>query len=266
MPAVEELLKIMAALRDRESGCPWDQQQTHHSLIPYLLEESHEVIDAIEQGHPSHLRDELGDLLFQVVFHARLAEEAEEYRFEDIVTTLNQKLIRRHPHVFADVRYASDAERDQAWETQKHREQKQLPVGSHLDRVPVNMPALIRAEKLQKRAATVGFDWPDARPVVDKIHEELEEVLEAIAKNEGQDRIEEEIGDLLFVVANLARHAGVKPENALRKTNKKFIRRFKLVEQGLQQQGITLEDASLEQMETCWQEAKEMEKSSGTPT
>jgi len=265
MPAVEELLRIMAALRDRESGCPWDQQQTHHSLIPYLLEESHEVIDAIEQGQPGHLRDELGDLLFQVVFHARLAEEAGQFGFEDIASTLKQKLIRRHPHVFAAVRYANDAERDQAWETQKHREQKQQADGCHLDGIPANLPALMRAEKLQKRAATVGFDWPDARPVIDKIHEELEEVLEAISENEGQDRIEEEIGDLLFVVANLARHAGVKPENALRKTNKKFIHRFKLVEQGLQQRGITLEDANLEQMETCWQEAKEMEKSSETP-
>lgn len=265
MPAIERLLHIMAMLRDPEQGCPWDRQQTHQSLIPYLLEESHEVIGAIEHGDADHLREELGDLLFQVVFHARIAEEARQFDLDDIAETLVEKLIRRHPHVFEAENYASDAEREAAWEKLKQDERRSRAEAktSILDGISESLPSLMRAEKLQSRAAHAGFDWPDLRPVLAKIEEELAEVYEAIEKAQGKHRIEEEIGDLLFVVANLARHAGVKPDEALRKTNEKFIRRFRQVEQGVAAEGIRLQDASLEQMEAHWQNAKQSEKPTG---
>lgn len=265
MSAIERLLEIMAMLRDPEQGCPWDREQTHQSLIPYLLEESHEVIGAIEQGDAAHLRDELGDLLFQVVFHARIAEEACQFNFADIADTLAEKLIRRHPHVFEAENYSSDAEREAAWEKlkQNERRNKEAEGASILDGISDSLPSLMRAEKLQHRAAHAGFDWPDLRPVLAKIEEELAEVGEAMENAEGKERIEEEIGDLLFVVANLARHAGIKPEEALRKTNEKFIRRFRQVEEGVAAEGMNLQDASLEQMEVHWQNAKQSEKQAG---
>lgn len=250
----------MAALRDPETGCPWDQKQTHQTLIPYLLEETYEVVDAIEQGDGQHLSEELGDLLLQIVFHAQIGHEEGRFSFDKIAEQLSDKLIKRHPHVFSGADYNSDVERDHAWEKQKQEEQQQKQQASTLDGIPQALPALMRAEKLQKRAARVGFDWPNIEPVFDKLQEELDEVREAIDEQQGRLRIEEEIGDLLFVVANLARHLEINAENALRKTNEKFIRRFNYVESGIKQKGGTLETSSLDEMEKEWQKAKLEEK------
>jgi len=260
MAAFKRLQGVMAALRDPETGCPWDQKQSHQTLIPYLLEESYEVIDAIEQGDDQHLIEELGDLLLQVVFHAQIGHEEDRFNLDEIAESLSDKLIQRHPHVFENTQYSSDAEREHAWESHKEKDRIKKRQHGVLSGVADAMPALMRAEKLQKRAARVGFDWPTIEPVFDKLHEELDEVKEAIDEQQGKTRIEEEIGDLLFVVANLARHLGINPEDALRKTNKKFIRRFNAVESGIKHKGGTLETSSLDEMEAEWQKAKLEEK------
>ena len=256
MQPFKRLQGVMAALRDPKTGCPWDQQQTHQTLIPYLLEETYEVVDAIEQDDDQHLTEELGDLLLQIVFHAQIGQEEDRFNLGEIAEALSEKLIKRHPHVFANTQYASDAERDHAWETHKEKDREQKQQHGTLSGIPEALPALMQAEKLQKRAARVGFDWPDTEPVFDKLQEELGEVREAIAENHGKARVEEEIGDLLFVVANLARHLEINPEDALRKTNKKFIRRFNRVESGIKKKGGTLEASSLDEMEKEWQQAK----------
>jgi nucleoside triphosphate diphosphatase len=269
---IARLIEIMAALRTPETGCPWDQEQDFASIAPYTLEEAYEVVDAIERGDLADLRDELGDLLLQVVFHARMAEERGAFAFLDVVEAITRKLIRRHPHVFGNIKELSPEQVKALWDTIKseekaerraEREKLGLPAESHetgfLGGIPTALPALTRAQKLTAKAAKVGFDWPDATQVIDKIHEELEEVKEASSSGE-RDRIEDEIGDLLFSVTNLARHYGIDPESALRRTNAKFERRFGSVEQALKHQGRDLNEASLEEMEELWVQAKTAER------
>jgi len=242
------LLKVMKRLRD---GCPWDKVQTFETIAPYTIEEAYEVASAIADNDLKSLPGELGDLLFQVVFHARMAEEAGLFDFGAVVEAVTAKMIRRHPHVFGDETARADAA------SQKDSERTAAGHTSLLDDVANALPALMRAEKLQRRASSVGFDWNDAAKVVDKIAEEAREVAEATTQAER----EEEIGDLLFVVANLARHLKVDPEAALRGANAKFTRRFRHIETSLAARGVTLGDAGLEEMEALWQEAKRAEKS-----
>jgi len=258
--ATKLLQEIMRTLRAEEGGCPWDRQQTFETIAPYTIEEAYEVADAIAQGDMDELKSELGDLLFQVAFHAQMAEEAGHFTFDDVVTAICEKMVRRHPHVFAG-RDVADAEaQSRAWEQHKAAERKQKqPEGraSQLAGVALALPALLRAEKLQKRAARVGFDWPDLGGVIDKIDEELAELKEAIAEGEGKQRVSEELGDLLFSCANLARRLEIDSEAAVRNTNKKFEKRFAYIEQQLFQAGTALEAASLDEMDRLWNEAKE---------
>ncbi|WP_112663390.1 nucleoside triphosphate pyrophosphohydrolase [Microvirga flavescens] len=263
---VKRLLEIMAALRHPETGCPWDLEQDFASIAPYTLEEAYEVVDAIERGDFVDLKEELGDLLLQVVFHARMAEEKHLFTFSDVVDAIVQKLIRRHPHVFGDARDMSPEEVKDTWDRIKQEEKAErlaarakagLPpdMTGFLGGIPTPLPGLTRAQKLTAKAAKVGFDWPEARQVVAKIHEELDEVQEA-AETGIRDRIEDEIGDLLFAVANLARHYDIDPEAALRRTNAKFERRFSAIETALAEKNRTLDEASLDEMENLWVEAK----------
>ncbi len=269
---IARLLEIMAALRTPETGCPWDLEQDFASIAPYTLEEAYEVVDAIERGDLADLRDELGDLLLQVVFHARMAEEQGAFAFPDVVEAITRKLIRRHPHVFGETGTLAPEQVRALWDEIKREEKAErrlareamgLPSETReagfLGGVPTALPALTRAQKLTAKAAKVGFDWPDPDQVIEKIHEELEEVKEASSTG-NRDRIEDEIGDLLFSVTNLARHFGIDPETALRRTNAKFERRFGAIEQALEKQGRQLNDASLEEMEELWVEAKLAER------
>ena len=264
----DRLITIVAALRDPETGCPWDLKQTHGTLAPYVLEEAHEVVDAIERGDMPDLRDELGDLLLQVVIHARLAEEAGAFTFGDVVAAVSAKMVRRHPHVFAsspgvaprDDRPVPSAHDGGTWEAIKTAERSakhrgQVATGL-LAGVTVALPGLTRAVKLQAKASTVGFDWHDAGAILAKIEEEADEVAQALAAGD-RDAVADEIGDLFFAVANLARHAGVDPEQAVRGTNAKFTRRFAHIERAVRAVGSSLEAATLEEMETFWNEAKE---------
>jgi len=260
---IDELLNIMQRLRDPDSGCPWDQQQTFQSLIPHTLEEAYEVAEAIENGAGDELADELGDLLFQVVFYARIAEENGSFDFEQVCRNISDKLIRRHPHVFAGEQVASVAEQSEAWERHKARERKEKSAAEKnrvLDGVSHALPALTRALKLQKRAARVGFDWPDMEGVVAKLREEVAEVEAELEEPVAAERLQHEIGDLLFSVVNLARHTGMDPETALRMANRRFEARFAHVEDVLDAQG-GLAQASLDEMEAAWLEAKNNEKS-----
>jgi len=250
------LLEIMARLRG-PGGCPWDRAQTFSTIAPYTIEEAYEVATVIQDGDLKALPGELGDLLFQVVFHARMAEEAGLFDFGDVVAEVTDKMIRRHPHVFGDAEAKSDAaSQKDFWEKLKESERATKGHQSLLDDVAAALPALMRAEKLQRRASSIGFDWNNADLVVDKIAEEAREVAQARTHAER----EEEIGDLLFVVANLARHLKVDPEAALRAANAKFTRRFKHIEQELAAQGKAPGSASLQEMEALWQEAKALEK------
>ncbi|MCP1651090.1 MULTISPECIES: nucleoside triphosphate pyrophosphohydrolase [Pseudomonas aeruginosa group] len=271
MHKLEDLLYLMARLRDPQHGCPWDLKQSYASIVPYTLEEAYEVADAIERGDFDHLREELGDLLFQVVYYAQLAREEGRFEFDAVVDGITSKLIRRHPHVFPDgdlygepdPAKLEEAAVKQRWEELKAEERAAKaaePVQlSLLDDVPSALPALSRAAKLQKRASQVGFDWADALPVVDKVREELDEVLEAMAGGDTEAQAEE-VGDLLFVVVNLARKLKVDPETALRAANAKFERRFRYIETALRDQGRTLEDSNLEEMDELWGAAKRDEK------
>ena len=262
---IARLLEIMTALRTPETGCPWDLQQTFETIAPYTIEEAYEVSDAIERRDMDDLRDELGDLLLQVVFHARLAEEEGRFAFSDVVEAITAKLIRRHPHVFGDVQNLSPEAVKNLWATIKagERAKKQARTSEaprrHLDDIPNNLPALTRATKLQTRASAVGFDWNDPALVLAKVREELAEV-EGAVKQEDPRAIEEEIGDLLFAAVNLARHHSVDPEASLRAGNAKFVRRFGFIEGALSGQGRALNDASLAEMEALWQEAKQADK------
>ncbi len=269
---ISRLLDIMAALRNPDTGCPWDQEQDFHSIAPYTLEEAYEVVDAIERGDFADLKEELGDLLLQVVFHAQMAAEKGLFAFPDVVEAITRKLIRRHPHVFGDARDLSPDQVKLLWDEIKQEEKAERrlsrerlgqPVQDEergfLGGIPTTLPALTRAQKLTTKAAKVGFDWPDASQVIDKIHEELEEVKEASSSGD-RDEVEDEIGDLLFAVSNLARHYGIDPETALRRTNAKFERRFGAVERALGQKKKSLESASLDEMEELWVEAKRAER------
>lgn len=241
MASVQRLLEIMSRLRDPETGCPWDLRQTYASIVPYTLEEAYEVADAIQRGDMGELRDELGDLLFQVVFYSQIASEEGHFDFAQVVDGICEKMLRRHPHVFADAEYGSDEALRQAWESTKARERRQRgdrDDHSELDGVARALPALIRAEKLQKRAARVGFDWPDAGGALDKVGEELAEVR---AEFEAGDEaaLQDELGDLLFSMVNLLRLLGRDAEQTLSRANEKFERRFRAMERALHNQGQT---------------------------
>ena len=251
----ERLLNMMARLRDRETGCPWDREQTFASVAPYTIEEAYEVADAIERGDMAELKEELGDLLLQVVFHTRMAEEEGLFNFDAVSDTLVEKMIARHPHVFGDTRHKDSAEQLQAWETLKAEErQAKDKSGSVLDGVALALPALMRAEKLQKRAARVGFDWAKPEQVLDKVIEESAEIIEAQKQGEPQERIAEEVGDLLFAVTNLSRKLGVDPEIALREGNQKFTRRFQHMEKTARR---PLDTYALDELEALWEKAKQ---------
>jgi tetrapyrrole methylase family protein/MazG family protein/ATP diphosphatase len=257
---IERLLAIMARLRDPERGCPWDREQTFATIAPYTIEEAYEVADAIERQDLPALRDELGDLLFQVVFHAQMAAEQGEFSFDDVAAAICDKMERRHPHVFGDASVADAAEQTEAWEKLKREERAARNKQGILDDVPVSLPALTRAAKLGKRASQAGFDWPEIMGVLDKIQEEVDELRAEIRGAAPAERIGEEIGDLLFAVTNLCRHVRVDPETVLRATNARFVRRFQFVEQGLKAKGQTPAEASLEEMDALWMEAKREEK------
>ena len=268
---IHRLIEIMAALRDPAGGCPWDLEQTFASIAPFTIEEAYEVADAIERGETDDLRDELGDLLLQVVFHARMAEEARLFDFGGVVEAITTKLIRRHPHVFGDADSLDSEAVKALWGRIKAEEKRlrtearassglppETPSGA-LGHVPLALPALSRALKLQKRAAKVGFDWNDVRAVLVKLREEIAEV-EAEIGSGSSEALSDEVGDLLFAVANLARHLDVDPEAALRAANAKFARRFAHIEHRLAESGRKPETADLEEMEALWVEAKELER------
>jgi tetrapyrrole methylase family protein/MazG family protein/ATP diphosphatase len=258
---IDRLLNIMAALRTPETGCPWDLEQSFATIAPYTIEEAYEVADAIAQGNLVSLKEELGDLLFQVVFHARMAEEQGAFDFNDVVQGLSDKMEARHPHVFGTHAIETAEQQTQNWEVMKAKERatKRADDPSLLADIPLALPALMRAEKLTKRAARVGFDWPSLDEVFEKLTEEIGETQEAIAEGD-QAHIEEEIGDVLFVLANLARKAKIDPEVALRSANAKFERRFRWIEEALQRDGKTPETSSLEEMDGLWNLAKRHER------
>lgn len=267
---LDDLLHLMARLRDPQYGCPWDLKQNYASIVPHTIEEAYEVADAIERGDFEHLQGELGDLLFQVVYYSQLAREEGRFEFDGVVDSITRKLIRRHPHVFptgelyapVDTPSLSEAQVKSRWEeikAEERAEKSQPEQLSLLDDVPAALPALSRAAKLQKRAATVGFDWPAALPVLDKVREELDEVLQAMADGDA-DALEDEVGDLLFAAVNLARHLKQDPEHALRRANSKFERRFRFIEQALRDSGRSIEDCSLDELDALWGEAKRQEK------
>jgi ATP diphosphatase len=263
---IRRLLEIMAALRTPGTGCAWDLAQTFETIAPYTIEEAYEVADAIARGAPDDLRDELGDLLLQVAFHARIAEEQGAFDFGAVVEAITQKMIRRHPHVFGDVRGLPAAEVAALWERIKAKEKTTKAPGADaglLEGVALGLPGLSRAVKLQNAASTVGFDWNDIRLVLDKIHEETAEIEAALASAD-KSAIEDEIGDLLFAVANLARHARIDPESAVRRANAKFMRRFAFIERCLAAQGVALGEASLARMDELWNAAKARECAAST--
>lgn len=255
----EALLALMSHLRDPERGCAWDIKQDFRSLIPYTIEEAYEVADAIERDDFDDLRGELGDLLLQVVFHSQIAKERGLFDFEQVAEAIGDKLIRRHPHVFAGVQFSSDEQRQQAWEDAKAEERRAKqandPQQSVLDGVAITLPALVQCEKIQNRAASHGFDWPHVEPVFDKVREELHEVHEAWLSGD-QAHIQEEIGDLLLVAVNLARHLKVNPEIALKQATRKFTRRFNYIERQVEASGRQLLDCDLQELDDWWNQAK----------
>lgn len=267
---IQRLIEIMAALRTPVTGCPWDLEQTFETIAPYTLEEAYEVADAISKNDMLDLREELGDLLLQVVYHARMAEEEEHFDFADVVEGITKKMIRRHPHVFGDENGKKSDHVKGIWErikaeekAEKHAERQALGLEQekkkYLDDVPTAFPALQEADKLQRGASKVGFDWNDARLVLDKIREETHELEEELSKlAPDKDRISDELGDTLFALANLARHLDIDPEEALRRTNRKFRTRFAAIEDHAQEEGTSLEAMSLEEMEDAWQAAKKL--------
>ena len=255
MASIDKLLEVMEKLRDADSGCPWDRQQDFASIAPYTIEEAYEVADAIARDDMSGLRDELGDLLFQVVFHAQMAAEAGVFDFDDVATGISEKMLRRHPHVFGDEKQRAAGQIDGSWEQIKANERNRDNDESALAGVARALPALKRAQKLGKRAGTVGFDWPNRQGVREKIHEELDE-LEAAVGARSSANIEEEFGDLLFAIVNLARHLDVDPEKALTAANYKFERRFREMERSVKESGKPLKAYSLESLDKEWRAAK----------
>ena len=247
------LLNIMQTLRDPENGCPWDIQQTFESILPYTIEEVYEVADAIDQKDFKQLKDELGDLLLQIVYYTQMAREQNLFDLEDVAGNICDKLVRRHPHIFAK----DDPQQQQSWEEIKQQERNKKPdQKSLLSDIPIAMPQLIRAKKIQKRAANVGFDWHELAPVIDKVMEELNELKEVIDSDQDSHDLEEELGDLLFSVVNLSRHVKVNAEEALRKSNNKFIKRFQYIEKCLENERREINRCSLDELETYWQQAK----------
>lgn len=258
---IERLVEIMTTLRDPEHGCPWDRKQTFASIVPHTLEEAYEVADAIEQQNWDDVREELGDLLFQVIFYSQLGKEQGLFDFDDVVRGINDKLTRRHPHVFDDKSFANEAVINANWEAEKAKERAEKGEDSSvLANIPRALPALTRADKIQKRCAKHGFDWDTLGPVLDKVREEIDEVMEEVIQvSPQQERIEEEMGDLLFAVANFSRHLDVKPERALQLANQKFERRFREVEKTVLEQGKRLDDCSLAQLDKVWDDVKRRE-------
>ena len=264
--ALDRLLGIMARLRDPKNGCPWDLEQTFRTIVPHTIEEAYEVADVIERDDLKALPGELGDLLFQVVFYAQMASEAGHFRMEDVIAAINTKMIERHPHVFGTANVDSAAAQTVAWEVQKAKERAAEAAAagraiSVLDGVASGLPGLTRAEKLQKRAARIGFDWPQVEPVIEKVEEEIAELRAELTDSPQAERLDEEMGDLLFACANLARHLGVDPEGALRRANVKFERRFKRMEtfaatESGSGQGQVSMPTSLERLEALWQRVK----------
>jgi ATP diphosphatase len=256
MTAINDLLQVMENLRDPETGCPWDKRQTSQSIAGCTLDETHELLDAIERSDSENLKEELGDLLFNIVFHARIAEEQGQFDFDDVAQGITEKMRRRHPHVFGDLRdqELSDEILSQQWQAIKQQEKSEREISGPGSDSGSNS-AIYRARQIQKEAAVLGFDWPDINPVFDKMEEELAELRQAFSEGD-KDAISEEIGDLMFVCVNLARHAKVNAEMSLRQTNRKFQRRFAYVQQQMGAAGIAMEQHQLDQMERFWQEAK----------
>ncbi|MGY8781204.1 MAG: nucleoside triphosphate pyrophosphohydrolase [Fidelibacterota bacterium] len=250
----EELAQIVERLRAPD-GCPWDLEQTHESLLPYFIEEAYELIESVDEKNWDTLKEELGDILLHVVFQASIAEDDGKFKLEESLKRVNEKLVNRHPHVFGDAQADAVFQAKQNWETAKHKEKGRK---SRLDGVPNNLPALVRAQRLQQKASYAGFDWDEVEQVWDKVHEEILELKEAQSNND-KGHITEEIGDVLFSIVNLARYLEISAEEALRRTNKKFTSRFSQVEEGIKAQGKELEDATLEEMDAIWSEAKKKE-------
>ncbi len=254
---ISKLLDIMKDLRNPETGCPWDVKQTFETIAPYTVEEAYEVSDAIDRKDMDDLKDELGDLLLQVVFHSQIADESGLFDFNDVVDSISNKMIRRHPHVFTEKTEKSSEDVKETWENIKATERNSKKENvSALDGIALSLPALLRAEKLTKRAARVNFDWPSYREVFDKIREEIEELEVELDNNAPIDRIEDELGDLLFCMANLARHLKLDPEQSLKRANNKFYNRFKAVELSFNEENLIFSEQSLEKMESRWQEIK----------
>ena len=267
--AIGDLLAVMSRLRDPRTGCPWDLKQSFATIAPYTIEEAYEVADAIARDDIGALKDELGDLLLQVVYHAQMASEEQRFAFDDVVDAITGKMIRRHPHVFQDTSQRDSFETSGLWERIKAEEKAERGDNGEADSiladVPLALPALARAVKLQSRAARVGFDWPSLDPVLAKAEEEIDELKAAIADDAkqsggGSTKVAEEFGDLLFVMANVARHLGIDAEDALRGANAKFLRRFESIERALRAQGRKLEDSTLEEMDALWDQAKTSER------
>ncbi len=260
---IERLLKIMEDLRNPKNGCPWDKEQTFETIAPYTIEEAYEVAEAIKNNDQQSLKGELGDLLFQIVFYAQMSKENGGFDFDDIAETISDKMVKRHPHVFGAKIIRSLKEQTIAWEDNKALERsdnaEKLPAGT-LDGVAIALPALLRAQKLQKRAARVGFDWPNIEPVIAKIREEMSEVTEALKSKDNKEHIAEEIGDLLFACVNLARHADIDAEQALMDGNDKFQRRFQFMELQLNESGKKFQECSLDVLENLWNDAKSKER------
>jgi ATP diphosphatase len=262
MSSIDRLLQIMARLRDPQRGCPWDLEQNFGTIAPYTIEEAYEVADAIERKDYPALRDELGDLLFQVVFHSQMAREQGSFGFDDVVAAICDKMERRHPHVFGEAQIENAQAQTVAWEEQKRLERERSGK-SVLAEVPLALPALTRANKLGKRAAQVGFEWPDVAGAIDKLDEELGELRKGLGAQADQAHITDELGDVLFCVVNVCRYLGVDPETALKGANAKFERRFGYVEERLREQGRSPGDATLEEMDKLWDEGKKRMKESG---
>lgn len=258
MPAMDKLLKIMSQLRDPDAGCGWDLKQNFNSIVPHTLEEAYEVADCIERGDLSELKAELGDLLFQIVFYAQLANEQQLFDFDDVVNTLNQKLVRRHPHVFDKPQHLSDEQLSAQWQAIKATERaEKAPVQAPLwQDIPTAMPSLSKAKKIQQRVSGLGFDWPSYHGAVDKVAEEVDEVKEALAVDPYSEHSAEEVGDLLFATVNVARHIKRDPEQLLRSANDKFSARFEKVQAYLHARGQSLDSASLEEMDAAWDAIK----------
>ncbi|MEQ8290107.1 MAG: nucleoside triphosphate pyrophosphohydrolase [Gammaproteobacteria bacterium] len=257
MKEMEKLLWIMKSLRDPETGCPWDREQSMDSIRGYTLEEAYEVVDAIERGSMEDIRDELGDLLFHIIFYAEMANEQGAFDFPELVEKAAAKLERRHPHVFADMEVENSEQVKKIWEQNKQKERQQQERASLLlDDISAHQPAMLRALKLQKRAAGVGFDWNNSSDIIAKIEEELHELKESIQENDNPEHIAEELGDLMFCCVNLARHFHIDPELALRQTNNKFVERFNYIESTLKRENKSLDETGLEEMDRLWNEAK----------